>query len=383
MPIPVIELIDGFATEEQSGGAGQFGIQLARHLDRTVFQPIVVGLWRYGTPSERRWMRQLREEGIEALTLIEEPSRLSTDMLRADFYLRQIVTRTQAQVVNSHFERGDMLGITLQALHPRHPRIVRTQHADEQWQKRPWLGVAMNMVFPWVFDGEVAISQATREVMDARRSARLAGRRSTLIYNGLGTEIYEQLRHSARADSPLVGDHLRLIIIGRLEPQKDHAMALRAMRRILDRHPAAELWIVGSGSLQQAIERQVEELNLGAAVRFWGQRKDIPDLLAQADVLISSSIWEGFPTVVLEAMAAGVPVVATDVSGSRELVQNGQTGFLVAKEDDLGLAEAVLHMIEAPQDARQMALVAQQRVAEHTFAQVARRYEDLYIDILS
>jgi hypothetical protein len=180
--IPIIQLVDGFATEEHPGGAALFGIQLARHLDRERYAPFVCALWRYSTASERRWLAQLHREGIGTAILIESAGRLAFDMIRAAALLGQVISRVRPAIVNSHFERGDLLGLFGKLAHPCHPAIVRTMHADQQWQTRPWLGRLLNLVaFPWLFDGEVAISRAAQDVMDARLAARLRGRRAVLL----------------------------------------------------------------------------------------------------------------------------------------------------------------------------------------------------------
>ena len=110
-PVPVLQLVDGFATEEHAGGAAQFGIQLARHLDRSRFQPFVCGLWRYNTTSERRWRERLQHEGIGTAILIEQPTSLGRDMLRAAALFTFVLERVKPQVVNRHFERGDLLSL--------------------------------------------------------------------------------------------------------------------------------------------------------------------------------------------------------------------------------------------------------------------------------
>jgi hypothetical protein len=140
----VLQLIDGFATEEQSGGAALFAIQLARHLDREQFDAFVCGLWRYNTASERRWLDQLRDEGIGTAVLVDQPGPLGRSMLRAAGLLQVLLGRLRPQIVNSHFERGDLLALWSRVADPSHPRIVRTMHTDVQWQKRPWLGRLLN-----------------------------------------------------------------------------------------------------------------------------------------------------------------------------------------------------------------------------------------------
>ncbi len=194
MPIPVAQLVDGFATEEHSGGAALFAIQLARRLPRERWAPRVVGLWRYGTRSERRWLELLRDEGITTAVLVDAPRGLGLDLVRASALLESFTGAGGTALINSHFERGDLLALSARLRRPHGLRIVRTQHTEQQWQTRPWLGRLLNLTaFPSLFDAEVAISDATRRHMDARPAARLLGRRAELLYNGIRVDLLERL----------------------------------------------------------------------------------------------------------------------------------------------------------------------------------------------
>jgi glycosyltransferase involved in cell wall biosynthesis len=377
----VIQLIDGFATEEHPGGAAQFGIQLARHLDRERYAPFVCGLWRYETASERRWLDQLRDDGIGTAVLIETPRRLATDLVRAAALLGQVIARIGAGIVNSHFERGDLLGLASKLAHPAHPAIVRTMHTDQQWQTRPWLGSLLNLVaFPWLFDGEVAISLAAQAAMDRRPAARLRGRRATLLYNGIGGALVERLASTPRC--PAQPDAPRVTIVGRLAPQKGHRDFLAASAELLRRFPQAEIRVVGAGPLLGELRALADGLGIAPAVRFLGQRSDVPKILLETDLLVSASLWEGFPTVILEAMAAGAPVVATDVSGSRELVRDGETGRLAPIGRPMALAQAMIWVLERPDQAHHMAEQARRQVRRYTLEYSAAGYDQLYRHIL-
>lgn len=131
---------------------------------------------------------------------------------------------------------------------------------------------------------------------------------------------------------------------GRLEPQKDYATLLRAIAR----GSTAALWIAGQGRERKALETLATDLGLGDRVRFLGLRHDIPALLAAADALVLSSAWEGLPNIVLEAMAARRPVVATRVGGTPELVRDGLTGLLVPPRTPAALAAAMTTMERLP-----------------------------------
>lgn len=378
-PISVLQLIDGFATEEFSGGAAQFGIQLARYLDKKRFQSYICGLWGYDTLSEQRWRKQLHSEGIRTSILIEDPFQLESDMLRALAYLQRIIGHIQPDIINSHFERGDLLGVISKILHPLHPHMVRTVHTEQQWQKRPWLGRLLNFsIFPWLCDTEVAISQDTKAVMDQRFAIRIIKqRKAVLIYNGISSHLLNQTVASCR-ESKTNNQPMRIGIIGRIEYQKAHDCFLQAGAELLKHFPVTELWIVGSGSLLDEMRKLASVLNIAHAVRFLGHRSDVSQVLQQIDILVSASRWEGFPTVILEAMAKQVPVVATDVSGSRELVRNGETGLLVPVDNPDALAQAIIWLVTHPTEAQHMAKLAWHQVHHYTLETAVLNYAQVY-----
>ena len=144
--------------------------------------------------------------------------------------------------------------------------------------------------------------------------------------------------------------------MARLEPQKDHRTLIEAARLV----PEAEFVIVGDGELRGELER----LAAGARVRFMGAREDVPELLASFDVFAFPSRFEGLCLAVIEAQAAGVPVVATPVGGIRETVVEGETGLLVPTGDPAALAAATRRLLEDRPAAEAMAAEAKRRVRE-------------------
>ena len=388
--IPVIQLIDGFAIAEQSGGAALFALNLARFLcdaklataQATVtFRPIVCGLWQHNAPSEAHWRSQIEAAGIETAILIEERGNLAADMARALRRLNHLVDRTEVQLINSHFERCDLLALGCKASHWGRVKIVRTVHAERQWLSRPWLGTLLDLAaYPWFFDAEVAIAQETQAMLDRRRAAQWRQRPARLIYNGLNPQFVAQLAQST-ASAPAVDP--RLIIVGRLEEQKGHATLINALPTLLRECPTTTLTIVGAGTLYETLVAQSRALGVHAAIRFLSGRDDVPALLRQSDLFVSSSNWEGFPTVILEAMAAQLPVVATDVGGSRELVRNGETGYLVPPRDPQALAAAIIRLWRNQPLAHQMARAAREQIQPFLFPNIAAQYSALYGELLA
>ena len=152
-------------------------------------------------------------------------------------------------------------------------------------------------------------------------------------------------------------------MVGRLAPPKRPDLALRALASVRAAIPEAELHLVGDGPLRAQSEKLASELGLDGAVRFLGDRNDVPELLAGAECALLASDYEGCPLAVVEAMAAGVPVVATDAGGTGELVQPGRTGELASRGDADALATVLQRVLADP--ARAAALGAEgRRVAE-------------------
>ncbi len=183
---------------------------------------------------------------------------------------------------------------------------------------------------------------------DARRVALAAGavrdRRVHVIVNGVDARSYVRggdARRRVRADFSIPDDAPVVGIIARLTAAKDHVNLFDAFLRVRGAHAGAWLLVVGDGELRADLERAVHERGLSSAVVFAGRRDDVADVLSAFDVFVLSSATEGLAVTLLEAMAAGLPVVATRVGGNPEVVVDGETGRLVPPRDPAALAAAI------------------------------------------
>jgi glycosyltransferase involved in cell wall biosynthesis len=159
------------------------------------------------------------------------------------------------------------------------------------------------------------------------------------------------------------GDFM-IVQVARLDPLKDHWTALRAVQRVAGKHPEVRLVLVGGGPEEENIERGIRALGLEKNVRMLGFRADCAPLLQAADIFLLTSLSEGIPVTVIEAMAAGLPVVSTDVGGLREVVLEGETGLLAPAGDDGALANLIAQLIESPALRRQMGRRGQERAGK-------------------
>jgi glycosyltransferase involved in cell wall biosynthesis len=208
----------------------------------------------------------------------------------------------------------------------------------------------------------------------------------SVVTNGIDPELFHSATADARASvrrSLQVGDRFVWLAVGRFEIAKDYPNMLRAFAAVRERQPQSVLLLVGRGSLQAETEALAQELGLADSVRFTGIRQDVPAIMGAADGYVMSSAWEGMPMVLLEAAAAGLPIVATRAGGNDEVVRDSETGFLVSARDSEALAAAMLRLMGLSEDQRR---AMGQRGREHVRAQyglerVVERWEELYLAI--
>ena len=395
--IRVLHLVTGIAIGEQSGGAEQIALQIALRLDRAVFEPAVFIMRRYNSLTETIWQRRLVEAQVSIYGFEAHGGTLD-DLAKVWRELWHCVGTFGPDIVNSHSERGDALNVASHLLHPDHPHAVRTMHTDRQWQTRPWTGRFLQQaVFPLACAGEVAVSQAVRAELDRRPLARLLGKRATLSYAAIDVANFRRRAPQTTADNQpgadaandglLAGDDVlppgiprerpRIGIIGRLAPQKGHTFLLPAMAQ-LSKERSVSLLVIGAGDLDSDLKAQAATLGIADRVHFLGSRRDVAEILPHLDLLVSASLWEGLPGVILEAMAAGVPIIATDVSGSREVVIQGQTGILAPPGRADALAAAIAQALDQPAMMRAMAQRASRYVEQFTIERMVAGYAALY-----
>jgi len=224
----------------------------------------------------------------------------------------------------------------------RVPRVLVTHHTPEL-PRRDNLAGRVWQRLGWLARPEVIYTSEADRARDGRRP-------SHVVALGIDLERFDGARPALRSDRPLVGN------VARLAPQKDHRTLIEAARLV----PEAEFVVAGDGELREELERQAA----GSNVRFLGTRDDVPELLASLDVFAFPSLFEGLCLAVIEAQAAGVPVVATPVGGIRETVVDGETGLVVPTGDPPALAAAIRRLLEDRPAAEAMAVEARGRVRE-------------------
>ena len=280
--------------------------------------------------------------------------------------LRALMQQLRPSLVHTHLFHADLYG-ALAASWAHVPALVSSRHNDNAFRRRqPWRGLNRRL---WrMADAGIAISQAVADfVVEVENAPRDKLR---VIHYGLQWQPppnaeRQALRSSMRAQLGIAQTQPLLGMACRLVEQKGVSDALQAFAGTRGEFPEARLLIAGDGPLRAQLESEATQAGLTGSVRFLGWRDDVPQLLAACDLFLMPSLWEGFGLVLLEAMAQGLPVVASCVSAIPEIVLAGETGLLAPPRDVPAFREALLTLLRDPPLARHMGLMGMERLETH------------------
>jgi glycosyltransferase involved in cell wall biosynthesis len=340
----------------EMGGQEKWLVDFARHVDPTRFDLHFISLTTRGCLAD----------DIEAagwpVTALGEPGGLRPRMMLC---LAGLFRRWQIDVVHTHDERPLIHGAPAARL-AGVPRIIHTRHGQGRHVTRRQ--ALLLYLVARLTDWFVGVS---RDAAEATAQQGIRPRRVCTIVNGIDLTRF-----------PYAGPCLNgpVVCVARLSPEKDIATLLEAAAIAVREEPSFRVEIAGDGVCMAALRQRTRELSLEEHVRFLGQVRDVPALLRRARLFVLSSISEGISLTLLEAMARGLPVVATRVGGSPEVVAKGETGLLVPARDPAALARALLQMHRDPNACRRMGVAARERV-ERCFdvRRMVQEYEGLYL----
>ena len=272
----------------------------------------------------------------------------------------------------------------LARLRYRTPPVVFTEHGrhfpDYPRPKRKLL----NRLLIERRDHVVAVGRSVKTALVENEG--IPDRKIEVILNGVDTDRFASspdTRDEVRSELGMGPNGFLVLMVARLDPIKDHRTAIRACIRAAKEFPALKLVIVGDGPERCALESFARESGVGERIVFLGTRSDVPRLLTAADALLLTSVSEGIPLTVIEAMATGVPVVSTDVGSIADVVTPG-VGLLASAGDDSSIAEHLVHLGRSPLLRTAMGDQGRERaVAEFSETAMAGHYANLFDRALS
>lgn len=326
------------------GGAERLMVPILKHLSRKEFDPYVCALQsKDGNPMAD----EIRSLGIPVHCLEIKHLRDWNALPRLVRYLKEM----NADLVHTQLEFANILGnISARVLHLPSVCTIHVMPSldvktkSKLHQRLEWFALK------YFCDQVISVSEEARE-HHLHISGASPNRVSTL-YNGIDLSNFlnvQQERLEVRAELGVPADANLLTTVAVLRPPKGIQFMIRALPAILASNPNTVYLIVGNGSHRDALVEEVSRAGVGDRVVFAGMRTDVPRLLAASDVFVLPTLTEALPTVLAEAMAAKLPIVASRVGGIPEMLADGQNGCFVEPEDVDGLARACIHLLNDPE----------------------------------
>lgn len=356
-------------TELDSGGAERAFVRLATGLDRTAWEPRV-----YCLSGRGELAQTLNAAGIEVIFL-DAGGRFDLGVLGR---LSRELRKFAPSVLQTFLHHANIAG-RMSGRRAGVPVIVcglRVAEQRSRWRLRldRW---TQRSVDAWVCVSE-SVKQFSQDV------GGLPSDRLHVIPNGVDGELFAHAEPCDWTTLGLPADAETILVVGRLDEQKRPQLVYESSRRLFDEFPNLHLVYVGIGPQAETIRIVAAKHDVSDRVHVLGRRDDIPAMMKGSRVLLHLSAWEGAPNVILEACAAGLPVVASDIPGNREILGGGEWGTLVSEPNPESVASAIRHVLRDRDMILKMAHMSQVVLRErHTWSAMVESYSALYRSLLS
>jgi glycosyltransferase involved in cell wall biosynthesis len=316
----------------------------------------------------------LEASGIP-VDVCEMPTRLSpTGIRRLIRYMKQ----HEIDIVHAHMYRSSVPSTVAGVLAGVPVRIAQIHNVDSWDSARQR---TMDRFLARWRSAHVAVSESVRR--DAIQTLKVRPDTVRTIYNGVDIAHFgdRSLREPMRRALNLGPEDIAIIYHGRLVPQKNPMALLAIAREVAIRRSGVVVLVAGDGSMREELERHAADSIRKGKIRFLGVRDDIPALLQASDIAVLPSLKEGFSNAVVEAMAAGLPMVASDVGGNAEAVVHGESGWIVPSRDEGALLNAITSLVDNADERRRMSENARRRSETFSLDRMIDNVETLYTDL--
>ena len=327
--------------------------------------------------AEGPLLEMLRKAGISVAEFRKGKTLLSINGLRQLLRLARFLRRGKFHVMHAYDLWANLLGVPAARL-ALTPIIVSSRRylAEHDWYtaRRARILRAVYRLSTYV----VVNSNSVRQLLVERDH--IPSERIHVIYNGVDVDRFTRPRRNKARKSLSVKENSKVVVVlANMYAVKGHTHLITAAIIVCACLPDTTFLLIGDGPERPMLEQRIKSLNLQRNILFLGSREDIPDLLACCDLSVLPSESEGFPNSLLEAMAAGLPVIATCVGGTPEIIENGINGLLVPPKDPSALARAILRVLGDSEFAKKLAISGQERVRKQfSFDRLIAQTTQLY-----
>lgn len=350
-------------------GAEQLLLDISRHINYKKFSFSIVLLSDFGPLTD-----EFVKLGIEVV-LIPKKSRKDLTVI---YRLAKFWRERKFDIVHTHLFTADLWG-RLAGLLSEVP-IVSTSHTTSD-PNIGRLGGMLDRILGFRNDFVICVSEAVRQYR--QKVAKFSAKKLLLVENGIDLDRFDHFSSRETMCDQLGLDPTKrwLVIVGRLVSLKGHRYLFDALSLLMESFPSLGLLVVGEGEDERELKIHAEKLEIAKHVVFLGLRRDVPEILNLSEIFILPSSREGLPIVLLEAMAAGLPVVVTPVGGIPEVVEEGKTGLFV-RQDGASIARALRILLEDPCLAHSLGARGRAVIKERfDIRRVAKKYEELYEEV--
>ena len=334
------------------GGAEKQLFQLVRSIDKKKFQPVVISLSEDGF-----WAEEIRKIGIQVMEIRRHKSKEFNRLIKLIKFLR----KEKPDIVHTYLFSANTYG-RIAAILAKIPVIIASErNAGEMGKDKNRYMIYIDKILSLFSDGIICNSLHCSNNLITKYSFDV--KKVFIVHNGInGNDYLGESRCSSSTKSlpKVIGT------IGGLNQKKNHKLFLSIAKAVLDmsENKNIKFLVIGDGPLKKELETHSKHLGIGDNVIFTGERTDIPELLHSMDIFVMTSSYEGLSNTIMEAMSAGLPVIATNVGGNSELIVNGESGFLCASNNAIVFSEKVLSLINNEDKARQMGEHGKRRIEE-------------------
>jgi len=355
------------------GGAERVVVNLINHLDRNKYKLLLVIF-------ENKLDLQRDLDFAVRIVCLNKKSRW--DFLKIIFKLRKIICDYKPDSVISFLQYTNIVTVLSTLFQIRNYTLIIS---ERNYPRKYLANIRLGYLKRWLMnltykksDKIIAVSKAIKKVLE--EDFGIPPEKIKVVYNPIPLE--EVIFKSQKGiEHPFFKDENAQVIIsaGRLVKQKRYDRLLRAFSLIRKYQKTARLIILGKGILKRELENLALQLDINNVVSFVGYKDNPYAWMSKADIFVLSSAYEGFPNVLIEAMACGVPVISTDCpSGPREIITNGKNGILVPVGDERKLAEAILDLLSDEKKRKRFSAAAKKRVQDFEVKKIVSQYAELF-----
>ena len=380
-PVQVVHII----TKLELGGAQQNTLFTVAHLDRDFFRPYLITNHEGILVSEAVTLQDVKTFLLPELIREINPLMDMRALFKIGGILKALKEQDVAMIVHTHSSKAGILG-RWAARFAGADVILHTFHGfgfhDFQTSPVRHFLIFLEKLTALITDKLITVSKAN--IHKGVKAGIFPRKKTVLIRSGIEMEEFTGIKVKKAQKKKELGVARNLplaTMIGCLKPQKAPLDYVEVAHLVLQEKDAHFI-LVGDGVLREKVEQRSEELGLGRRFKLLGWRRDIPEILAATDIFVLTSLWEGLPRVLPQAMIMGIPVVATKVDGTPEAVTDGVNGFLLEPRDIRRMAEKIIYLLDHPEEARGLGERGRGMVGAFDIWKMVEKQEKLYLKLL-